>query len=79
MPKYEEDRSEYQQLVINEYMKEKTLQIFEKDEKIIIIHNLEQDVTATEGVEIIRMTDNVFTEMTDQKSYLNSITKVYIW
>ncbi|UWG97447.1 hypothetical protein LPY66_01000 [Dehalobacter sp. DCM] len=78
MPKHNEDRLEYQKSVEAEYELDKTLQIFADSDKTIVIHNLEQEVVVPHGVEVIRMNNKKFQEMHENKSYLNSITKIYL-
>lgn len=78
MPKYNEDRLEYQKVAEKEYKHDKTLQIFENSNKIIVIHNFEKKVVVPKGIEVIQMNRDKFVEMNENKSYLNSITKIYI-
>lgn len=78
IPKIEESRDEYKISREHRYLNYKTLQIFEQDKKIIVMHNLEQDVNSTEGIGIIKMTSQKFREMDENKSYLSSITKIYL-
>jgi ethanolamine utilization protein EutP (predicted NTPase) len=81
MPKQKEDRPVYQEAIDNEYSKQKTIQVFEDVERLIIIHNLDQKVVtvvAPKNVEIIKMDNQTFTEMCGETPYLSSVTKIYL-
>lgn len=78
MPKHNEDRPEYKKSVEDDYELDKTLQIFTDSDKIVVIHNLEQEVVVPQGVEVIQMNNKKFQEMHENKSYLSSITKIYL-
>lgn len=78
MPKHNEDRLEYQKTVEKEYEIDKTLQIFEESNKLVVIHNLEQKVIVPQGIEVIQINNDRFVEMHEEKSYLSSITKIYL-
>lgn len=78
MPKHNEDRLEYQKTAEKEYEIDKTLQIFEESNKLVVIHNLEQKVIVPHGIEVIQINNDRFIEMHEEKSYLSSITKIYL-
>lgn len=77
MPKPIEERQEYQNVIEHDYLKNKTLQVFEDSKRLIIIHNFEETVKSKEA-NVIKMDHEMFRRMDSEKSYLNSITKIYL-
>lgn len=78
MPKLDVDKLEYIENTIAEYEKSKTVQVFKNCEQLIVIHNLEVEIKAPDNVKVISMNQDTFIEMSEKKSYLNSVTKIYL-
>lgn len=78
LPSLDEERKEYTQANEEDAKCEQVIQVFEKEGRVLVFHNLTEELVTDYDAAIIKVNTSVFRYMLDQQVDLNSLTKIYL-
>ena len=78
MPLLKEEREEYAQANEENNKCEQVIQIFEKEGRVLVFHNLDKELVTDSEATIIKVNTSVFRQMMNEQIDLNSVTKIYL-